>query len=110
MQTDNWGRQFLTGQEQGPTDLRCLKCNRTPYLVGNPYGTTVFEFSRADAPHDISAFALCDECAIGLWEHLTPEIATNPAYIAKKDQHMAAIPQFREHWNSEACPEEQIPT
>jgi hypothetical protein len=105
MQTDKWGRQFLDGEEDGPADLRCIKCNQVCYQQGNPFGTTVFEFSRGDDPNGISAFAFCDPCAVKFWEWVTPMLTTNPAYIAARDQHMAAIPEFIKRWNALA-PEE----
>lgn len=109
MQTDDFGRPFLDGSEDGPNDLRCLKCGNIPYLQGNPFGTCIFEFSRGDAPDLHSAFALCDPCVLEFWEWTSPMLTTHPGYIAKKDQHAAAIPDFKREWNRRAPDDEQVP-
>lgn len=102
MQKDKFGRNFLRGGESCPNDIRCFRCGEIPYTQGNPYGVTIFEYSRADDPTRVSGFALCSPCTITMFEWLHPDMATNPTYIAAKDQAVAAIPAFIERWNSEA--------
>lgn len=107
-QTDEWGRTYLDGSEEGPSDLVCLRCGMVPFRNGNPFGTTLFEFSRGDTPGHLGCFALCGPCAIAFWEWATPTLTLEPRYIAQKDQHAAAIPDFVALWNSRAPEWEQI--
>lgn len=106
MRLDRFGRPFIDGTERSPNDMVCLKCRATPYKQGNPYGVHVFEFQRADQPHNVCAYVLCDTCSIAMWEFLSPELLDMPGYTALKDQHMAAIPEFIEHWNTKAGDDE----
>lgn len=108
MKQDKYGRWFMDGTEDKPGDLKCLRCGRVPYTSGNPYGTYIFTFTRGDKPGAQAGFAVCDPCAVDLWEYLTPGLTDNPGYIAAKDQHQAAVPDYRKQWNERACEHEQI--
>jgi hypothetical protein len=108
MKRDQYGRAFLTGDENGPNDLTCMKCDNVAYTQGNPFGVHVFEFTRGDMPGHASAFALCGPCAISLWEFLSPELAATPGYLARKDQHDASVSAARMKWNERACEHEQL--
>jgi hypothetical protein len=107
MKNDRWGRPHMDGTEECPNDARCFRCGKIPYKQGNPYGAYVIEFYRADhartmGPGWRSVVAMCSPCAIAMFEWLHPDMANDPAYIAKKDQAMAAIPKFRDMWNASA--------
>lgn len=102
MMEDQFGRKFLRGDEGCPNDVLCFRCEKVAYKQGNPYGVIILDFVRADHPLRRSGFALCEPCSIAMWEWFHPKLASDPGYIAKKDQSIAGLRECIDHWNAEA--------